>query len=149
MKRTIQFAIGILAMVFVLPGTAAASSSQCEGTAWQKSNGRTCAAIGLDSGRAVCRAQDEFAMFCDDSKTQIRTCTSDRPCRQAAAVSCPGSLKREYGERGCSAYLRGYDLGKRDAQDKLRGDYARYAGQFPGDEEPYKRGYNAAYAQFK
>ncbi len=149
-KRSIRFALGIIAVFLVTPGIAlAASSSQCESTAWQKSNGRTCASIGLDTRRATCRAQDEFAMFCDDSSTRIRTCASDERCPKAEAVSCPGALKRAHGERGCDAYVRGYGLGKRDAGDRKRGDYTRHAGDFGGAEEPFKQGYNAGYARFK
>ncbi len=125
------------------------AASQCDKTPWEQSNGRTCQSIGLDSNRAVCRDGDEFAMHCDDSQTQIRTCRSDRRCGGDDAA-CPGSIKREYGERGCDAYDDGYRFGRRDAEDKKRGDFERHDDRYSkGTEDAFKTGYNAAYRKYK
>ncbi|MEE9446598.1 MAG: hypothetical protein V3V09_01470, partial [Arenicellales bacterium] len=79
--KTLFSSFIVASVMLVAPITQAAS--QCTNTAWQKSNGRTCANLGLDSKKAVCNGQP-LALFCDDTRTEIRTCPSTTQCAAKA-----------------------------------------------------------------
>ncbi len=144
----ILLALGVIAMAgYALPASAA---SQCNSTPWQASNGRTCQSIGLNSDRAVCRSGDAYALFCDDTRTQIRTCQSGQRCAGNSGNgnrgNCPSSIRNEYGSRGCDAYEDGYYYGRRDARDDRRRDYDRHDDEYSrATEDAFREGYNDGY----
>ncbi len=79
--KTLKILFGammLIAPILIAPMSAQAAS-QCNNTPWQQSNGRTCANSGLDSNRAVC-AGGAYALYCDDTRTEIRTCASNVQC---------------------------------------------------------------------
>lgn len=141
--------LALLAAWALMPSIATASD--CDNTPWQSSNGRTCKSMGLDSNRAMCRSGDDFALYCDDSRTQIRTCASDMPCAAAIeSVRCPSPIRKDYGRSGCDAYQKGYLFGKRDANERARENFERYPDQYTRSTlSPFKRGYQAAYREYR
>ena len=80
--------------VLVAPVTAQAAS-QCNNTSWQQSHGRTCANTGLDSNRAVCDG-GPYAVYCDDTRTEIRTCRSNKRCNNRGGNN-PNAYFDNYG----------------------------------------------------
>lgn len=152
MTTRIFLSIAVLASISILPVAPSAwAASDCGNAAWQPSNGQTCASMGLDSNRPMCRAGEDFALHCDDTKTQIRTCASDDLCAAAIdAVRCPSPIRKDYGRDGCDAYQKGYIFGKRDARDNARENFERYPAQYTRSTlSPFKRGYQAAYKEYR
>ena len=78
MNKIHQISSALLAsaVLFSVPSFAA---SDCPNTQWQPSNGRTCARLGLNSKKPVCKGE-QFAIACDDTRTQIRTCRTNLVC---------------------------------------------------------------------
>lgn len=144
--------LAVLAFIAISPVPQATwAAGNCGNAPWQQSNGRTCASMGLDSNRPVCRAGEDFALHCDDTRTQIRTCATDNLCAAAIdAVRCPSPIRKDYGRDGCNAYQKGFVFGKRDARDKARENFERYPAQYTRSTlSPFKRGYEAAYKEFR
>lgn len=67
------------------------AASDCPNTAWQNSNGGTCANLGLNSKKAICTGE-QFATSCDDTRSQIRTCRSNFVCD----ISNSASAQKEF-----------------------------------------------------
>ncbi|MFT5113180.1 MAG: hypothetical protein ACI8P9_002508 [Parasphingorhabdus sp.] len=68
----------ILSCNLLLP--AAHAANECDGVAYQNT-GQSCRSLGLDSNQAICRANDNVAMLCDDRKGGwVRTCSSGVSC---------------------------------------------------------------------
>ncbi len=127
------------------------ASSQCDGTPWKKSDGKSCHDLGLDSNKAVCRSGDKYAMWCDSTKTQIRTCASEQKCggssASSEAASCPKHIREEHkSKRKCNAYEDGYAHGKKDAEGDHRDDYGRWDDRYDKETEEYfEEGYKYGY----
>ncbi len=67
----------IALMLFTVPAFAA---NECAGTPY-RNLGKSCADLGLDSNRAVCRPGDRVALMCDDTaQGQVRTCRTNIRC---------------------------------------------------------------------
>jgi hypothetical protein len=142
--------LAVLAFIAISPVPKTTwAATDCGNAPWQPSNGRTCASMGLDSNRSMCRAGEAFALNCDDTKTQIRTCATNQLCPAAVnAVRCPSPIRKDYGRDGCDAYQKGYLFGKRDARDNVRENFERYPEQYTRSTlSPFKRGYQAAYKE--
>ncbi|GJL83447.1 MAG: hypothetical protein DHS20C01_30810 [marine bacterium B5-7] len=142
----------LMLIVLALWMPLANAASQCNSTPWNSSNGKTCVSIGLDSNAAKCRANDIFAMNCDDTKTQIRTCATETRCAASSTSSsggvCPESIQSaKKGERKCNYYLDGYYYGGRDARNDRSRDYKRHDDKYDDDSRKYfHEGYSAGYS---
>jgi len=120
-----------LGMGFVVAGamlliSSAAMAFECSGSwrvlpNYRPGSGGVCAALGLNTHRAVCQPGQRYATYCDDtSGGRYRTCQSNIPC---------SSMQRYPGHRGYdddSRYYR-YDYdGQRDYRYDRRDDYRDY-----------------------
>jgi len=97
MKKAVFFGLTLAAVLTVM--ASAASAADCSG-AWQVNRyytpgtGGVCAAMGLDTHRAVCLPGQRFATYCDDaSGGRFRTCQSNIPA--AVGVRRPRRLSRQ------------------------------------------------------
>jgi len=84
MKKTVFFGLTLAAALTLMASTA--SAAECSG-GWRvlpyynSGSGGPCAAIGLDTHRAVCQPGQRYATYCDDaSGGRYRTCQSNIPC---------------------------------------------------------------------
>ena len=79
--KLIKVCLSAMMVMFplLLTPASAHAGGECTSTAWQKSNGRTCANTGLNTHKAVCTG-GAYAVYCDDTKTRIRTCLSKVAC---------------------------------------------------------------------
>ncbi len=80
MKLFKQIVMGASLLLAASLGTTAFAASDCNNTSYQRSNGRTCASMGLDSNRPTCVRGRSYAIMCDDTRTHIRTCQSQQRC---------------------------------------------------------------------
>ncbi len=81
--KLLCLAATISLQLFISP--IALAASDCVNTPWVNSNGRTCASIGLNSKQPICNGQ-AYAVMCDDTQTQIRTCRSNVQCKNKVAT---------------------------------------------------------------
>ncbi|MFT7532588.1 MAG: hypothetical protein ACI9FD_003621 [Gammaproteobacteria bacterium] len=126
------------------------AASDCANTPWQPKNGRTCASVGLDSNRAVCRAGDQFAMFCDDTKTQVRFCKSDQLCPGVTDdLRCPKKIRKaDKSKRACNTWREGYAKGLEDRHASRPEDFERWNDLFIKATRPYfHSGYERGYRE--
>jgi len=114
MKIFLFFLLGVLS-------TPAWSANECAGTAYRQI-GKSCAQLGLDSNRAVCRPGDRFALLCDDIRGgRVRTCQSHYRCDGADRHdrrfddrgSRHGDRDRPYDRRHFDPYYDGNYFGDR------------------------------------
>ena len=98
----------LVALTLILPwGAPALAANECPNTPYRYT-GQSCADVGLDSNRAVCRPSDRFAQMCDDTREgQIRTCSSNIRCDISSYSN--------------QAYPRGYDSDRRPGYQDSRG----------------------------
>ena len=148
-----RFVAILTTAILTLASASSFAASTCPNTPWESRNGRSCASIGLDSNRAVCRSGDQFAMMCDDTKTQIRTCASNQRCNNATAadVQCPKKVREGHkGKRACNAWEAGYSYGRRDVENGKRSDYERWDDKYDGSfEDDFKDGYRRGYRDYE
>lgn len=84
MNRTILHAL-VLACTLLLMSSAA-MAAECSGSwnvlpYYRPGSGGVCAALGLDTHRAVCQPGQRYATYCDDaSGGRYRICQSNIPC---------------------------------------------------------------------
>lgn len=133
MKLLIPLAL----MLFSTPSFAA---NECAGTPY-RTLGLSCAQIGLDSNRAVCRAGDRHAMMCDDTRHgQIRTCPSSIRCDSGPdrrGYGYPDRADRDHGHYGPRIPRGGRDgrggRGGRDGRGPPEGTWSGDYVFFQGD----------------
>ena len=84
MNKTVFFGLTLAAALTL--SASAASAAECSG-GWRVNpyytpgTGGVCAAMGLDTHRAVCLPGQRYATYCDDaSGGRYRTCQSNIPC---------------------------------------------------------------------
>lgn len=117
----------IIAFVLLLLTPLAYAANECSNTPYRKL-GLSCADLGLDSNRPVCRRGDQYARLCDDTYSgQVRTCASSLRCNNS---SDNYTDNQHYGAKGGKGHGKYYD-------DYSYNDYDNYYGDFPYQDPRY------------